>query len=194
MDYDKIREILKQKLKEKRYIHSECVADEAKRLALKYGADSEKAYLAGLVHDITKNDSSEEQLLFFERFGIILDDISKNSEKLWHAVSGSAYVEKVLGITDRDIIDAIRYHTTARENMTTLEKVLYLADFTSRDRDYSDVDVMRRLVDISMEDAMEYALTYTINELVEKKKQIHPDTLSAYNEVMKRRIEHNGIG
>lgn len=194
MNYSKIKEILKQRLKEKRYIHSLAVADEAKRLALKYGADSEKAYLAGLVHDITKNASVEEQLLFFDEFGIMLDDISKNSEKLWHAVSGAGYVEKVLGITDKDILDAIRYHTTARENMEILEKVLYLADFTSRDRDYSDVDVMRRLVDISLEDAMEYALSYTINELVEKKKQIHPDTLSAYNEVMRRRITQNGIG
>ncbi len=194
MNYSKIKDILKQRLKEKRYIHSLAVADEAKRLALKYGADSEKAYLAGLVHDITKNASVEEQLLFFDEFGIMLDDISKNSEKLWHAVSGAGYVEKVLGITDNDILDAIRYHTTARENMEILEKVLYLADFTSRDRDYSDVDVMRRLVDISLEDAMEYALSYTINELVEKKKQIHPDTLSAYNEVMRRRITQNGIG
>lgn len=188
MDYNKINEILKQNLKEKRYIHSLCVADEAKRLALKYGADSEKAYLAGLVHDITKNRTTDEQLHFFTRFGIMLDDITKNSEKLWHAVTGAAYIENVLGITDKEILSAVRYHTTAKANMTVLEKVLYLADFTSSDRDYSDVDVMRRLVDISLMDAMEYALSYTINELIEKKKQIHPDTVAAYNEIMKRGI------
>ncbi len=194
MDYNKIKEILKENLKEKRYIHSLCVADEAKRLALKYGADSEKAYLAGLVHDITKNKDTEEQLHFFSEFGIMLDDITKNSEKLWHAVTGAAYIETVLGITDKEILSAVRYHTTAKADMTVLEKVLYLADFTSADRDYSDVDVMRKLVDISLMDAMEYALSYTINELTDKKKQIHPDTLAAYNETMKRRIKQNGIG
>lgn len=186
MDYDKLKEILKSRLNEKRYFHSLCVADEAKRLAEKYGADSQKAYLAGLLHDITKNTPCEEQLLFVREFGIMLDDITKASEKLWHAVTGAAYIENVLKIADKEIINAVRYHTTAKANMTKLEKVLYLADFTSADRDYSDVDVMRRLVDISMEDAMEYALCYTINELKEKSSQIHPDTIAAYEEIMKR--------
>ena len=186
MDYEKIKEILRSRLTEKRYIHSLAVADEAKRLATQYGADKEKAYLAGLLHDITKTATCEEQLLFMKQFGIMLDDITKNSEKLWHAVTGAAYIEKELGINDKEIISAVRYHTTAKSNMTKFEKILYLADFTSADRDYSDVDVMRRLVDVSMTDAMEYALSYTINELVEKRSQIHPDTLNAYNEIMKR--------
>ena len=123
---------------------------------------------------------------FFTQFGIMLDDITKNSEKLWHAVSGAAYIENVLKITDSEIIGAVRYHTTAKKGMTTLEKVLYLADFTSADRDYADVDIMREKVDKSIEEAMEYALSYTINELIEKRSQIHPDTMDAYNEIMKR--------
>ncbi len=186
MDYEKLKEILRERLTEKRYKHSLCVADEAKRLAEKYGADTEKAYLSGLLHDITKTATEVEQLHFFSQFGIMLDDITKNSEKLWHAVSGAAYIENVLKITDSEIISAVRYHTTAKKGMTTLEKVLYLADFTSADRDYSDVDIMREKVDVSMECAMEYALCYTINELVEKRSQIHPDTMDAYNEIMKR--------
>ena len=83
MTYEQIKELLKSRLNEKRYIHSLCVADEAKRLAVKYGADAEKAYLAGLLHDITKNATHDEQLLFFKQFGIMLDEITKNSEKLW---------------------------------------------------------------------------------------------------------------
>lgn len=186
MDYEKLKEILRERLTEKRYIHSLCVADEAKRLAEKYGVDSEKAYLAGLLHDITKTASEAEQLQFFSQFDIMLDDITKNSEKLWHAVSGAAYIENVLKITDREIINAVRYHTTAKAGMTMLEKVLYLADFTSLDRDYEDVDIMREKVDVSIECAMQYALSYTIKELVEKRSQIHPDTVACYNEIMKR--------
>ena len=186
MTYEQIKELLKSRLNEKRYFHSLCVADEAKRLAIKYGADAEKAYLAGLLHDITKNTPRDEQLLFFKQFGIMLDDITMGSEKLWHAVTGAAYIEKILKIEDKEVINAVRYHTTAKANMSKFEKILYLAYFTSSDRDYPDVDVMRRKVDISMEDAMEYALTYTINELKEKGSKIHPDTLAAYEEIKAR--------
>ena len=187
-NYDEYKEILRGRLKEKRYIHSLAVADEAERLAIKYGCDPEKAYLAGLLHDITKNTNPEEQLKILDSFGIMLDGISKNSQKLWHAVSGAAYIKYVLGINDNDIINAVRYHTTAKRDMTKFEAVLYLADFTSRDRDYDDVDVMRELVNRSMEEAFEYALSYTVCELVEKKSQIHPDTMDAYNQIVNKEI------
>ena len=188
MDYEKIKEILKARLNEKRYYHSLCVADESKRLAIKYGIDSEKAYTAGLLHDITKNTSQEEQLKILEDFGIIADSITKNSEKLWHAVSGAAYIKYVLGVTDAEIIDAVRYHTTAKADMSPLGIILYLADFTSLDRDYEDVNVMREKVDTSLTEAMRYALSYTINELVGKGSQIHPDTVAAYNQYIKKEI------
>ena len=150
--------------------------------AKKYGGDIEKAYLAGLLHDITKNASEQEHLNIFNEFGIMLNDIEKNAEKLWHAISGSAFIEHKLGITDKEIITAVRYHTTARAGMSQLEKLLYLADFTSADRDYDDVDIMRQKVDISLEAALDYALSYTINDLVSSGKALHLDTVNAYNE------------
>ena len=181
--YETYKEILKSRLNEKRYYHSLCVADEAKRLAIKYGCDVEKCYLAGLLHDITKNASDEEHLQIFESFGIMLNDIEKNAKKLWHAMSGEAYIKNVLGIDDPELLDAIRYHTTAKKNMSLTAKILYLADFTSLDRDYEDVEVIRELVDKSIEEAMIYALKYSIVDLVEQSKAIHFDTLEAYNEV-----------
>lgn len=180
--YDKYKDILKSRLTPKRYHHSLCVAEEAVRLANKYGGDKEKAYLAGLLHDITKNAPPDEHLNIFERFGIMLNDIEKNAEKLWHAMSGAAYIENVLKIDDKEIITAVRYHTTARAGMTQLEKLLYLADFTSLDRDYDDIDVMREKVEISLEAALDYALSYTINDLVSRGKPLHLDTVNAYNE------------
>lgn len=184
--YNKYKDILQERLTPKRYYHSLCVADEAVRLANKYGGNSDKAYLAGLLHDITKNASEQEHLHIFREFGIMLNDIEKNAEKLWHAISGAAYIEHILGINDEEIITAVRYHTTSRAGMTQLEKILYLADFTSRDRDYDDIDVMREKVEISIEAALDYALTYTINDLVARNKPLHLDTVRAYNEnVMK---------
>ncbi len=184
MMYDNFKKILMSRLDEKRYYHSLCVADEAKRLAEKIGIDTEKAYLAGLLHDVTKNASKEEHLQIFSQFGIILNDIEKNAAKLWHAMSGAAYIEHILGVNDPEILDAVRYHTTAKEDMSPLGTVLYLADFTSRDRDYPDVDVMRELVDISFSEALVYALQYTIKDLADQKRAIHFDTLKAFNKAV----------
>jgi nicotinate-nucleotide adenylyltransferase len=182
--YSEYKGLLRERLDDYRYNHSLCVADEAKRLALKCGIDPEKAYLAGLLHDVTKNASQEEHLQIFARFDIILNDIEKNAKKLWHAISGAAFCEGVLGIKDSEIIDAIRYHTTAKANMSPLCKLLYLADFTSLDRNYPDVDVMRGLVDESFDKAFVYALQYTIKDLCDQKRAVHFDTLAAYNEAV----------
>jgi len=179
---EKYKSILKTRLNEKRYHHSLCVADEAKRLAIKYGGDADKCYLAGLLHDITKNTRDEEHLKLFETFGIMLSDVEKNAFKLWHAMSGETYLRNVLGVNDEEILDAVRYHTTAKSNMSLTAKILYLADFTSLDRDYPDVDVIRKYVDESLEKAFIYALQYSITDLVEQKRAIHPDTVNAYNE------------
>ncbi len=183
-DYEALKAILQKRLNEKRYYHSLCVADEAKRLAEKYGGDSEKSYLAGLLHDITKNAPDEEHLQIFKEFGIILSDVEQNAKKLWHAMSGALYVKNILEINDPEIIDAIRYHTTAKAGMSLPAKILYLADFTSKDRDYEDVDVIRKYVDESLEKAFVYALEYSITDLVNQGRAIHPDTVQAYNQAV----------
>ena len=182
--YDEYKEILSKRLDKDRYYHSLCVADEALRLAEKYGGDTEKCYLAGLLHDITKNATTEEHLQIFESFGIMLSVIEKNAMKLWHAISGTAYIENFLEIKDVEILDAVRHHTTAKADMSLTAKILYLADFTSKDRNYPDVNIMRRLVDKSLNEAFVYALKYSIIDLTERLKAIHPDTVAAFNQVV----------
>ena len=183
-EYAEFKAILKKRLTEKRYEHSLAVADEALRLARKYGASEQKAYLVGLLHDVTKNASIEEHLNIFRTFGIMLNAIEERAEKLWHAISGAAYVCYVLGVKDEEIVDAIRYHTTACADISLLSKILYLADFTSADRDYPDVDVIRKLVDESLDNAYIYALKYSICDLIENSRAVHEDTLAAYNETV----------
>lgn len=181
MDGEKYIEVIRPFLNDKRFYHSLCVAEEAVKLAKKYGADEEKAYTAGILHDITKQTKPEIQLQIIEKSSIICDTMSKTTEKLLHSKSGAAYISETLHIKDDEIINAVCFHTTARANMTLLEKVLYIADFISADRDYPDVDVMRKKSYTSLGEGLKYALSYTILELVEKKKPIHPDTFSAYN-------------
>ncbi|MBQ2676030.1 MAG: bis(5'-nucleosyl)-tetraphosphatase (symmetrical) YqeK [Clostridia bacterium] len=181
--YSEYIEILRSRLKPYRFEHSLNVADSAADLAEKYGADKDRAYLAGLLHDICKNDTEENQLQMFDEFGIILDSVQKSQPKLWHAISGAAYIKNVLNICDDEIISAIRYHTTAKADMTLLEKILYIADYISADRDYNGVDEMREAAYISIEKAMEVALQFTITDLSERFKPIHKDTLEAYNQI-----------
>ena len=179
-------EILRQRLSPYRFAHSLAVAKEAARLADKYGADRQKAYTAGLLHDILKDASSEEQMLIAEQFGVQLDHVEKQAPKLWHARLAPVFLENILGLTDEDILGAVRYHTTAKAGMTLLETIVFLADFTAEGRDYPDVAVMRRLVDESIDLALHYSLSYTVRSLTEKGAAVHPDTAAALAEVTAR--------
>lgn len=186
---NEFKNLLRNKLDDYRYNHSLYVADEAVALAEIFGCDKKDAYLAGLLHDITKNSSDEEHLNIFRSFDIILSDIEKGSKKLWHAISGAVFVKEVLRVEKPEIISAIRYHTTGKADMSLLEKIIYVADFTSADRDYPDVEVMRDLSRKSLEDAMVYALNYTINELAERGATVHPDTVAAYDFLINKKGE-----
>lgn len=183
------KRLLQNRLNPERYQHSLAVAAQAVHLAEVYGADREKAYLAGLLHDICKNDSPETLLQTMDRFGILLSDLEKCAPKLWHAMAGAACLKGELGVTDPDLLDAVRYHTTARANMSLLEKIIYLADYTSADRKYPGAEDMRKTVDRSLEEGMEKALVFTITELAEESRPIHPDTIEAYNQRMMERIK-----
>lgn len=179
------KKLLKEKLLEKRYIHSLNVADSALILAEKYGADTEKAYFAGLVHDIMKNASEEEQLQIMEKGGIILSRTERQNKKLWHAMAGECYLRTEMGITDTDILNAVRYHTTGRVGMSLLEKVVYIADYISVERDYDDVDVMRDLsLNVGLDEAALYALKFSFTSLSKKEKLIHTDSVEYYNELI----------
>lgn len=186
--YDEVyKEELRKNLKEKRYTHCLNVAESAKELALIYGADVKKAYTAGLLHDITKELDTQTQLKLCDDFGIIMSSLEKNAFKLWHAITGAHYVKNILKVKDLEILDAILYHTTAKENMSLLTKIIYIADYISVDRDYNGVSEMRAAAKESLEKAMQIALDFTVNELNDQQKAVHPNTLKAYNQYFKKR-------
>lgn len=179
------KRLLKTRLSEKRYRHCLAVAKEAVRLAEKYGADVNAAEEAGLLHDITKEtDEETHKYIISQREN--MTELEGKTNKLWHAMSGAAYAEKQLKIQNEDIINAIRYHTTGRAGMSLLEKVIFIADFTSADRDYKDVDIMRKKADESLEEALHYSLGYTIHDLEKQGRTVHPDTYAAYKEYSRK--------
>ncbi len=181
--YEPYVELLRSRLTEKRFFHSLAVAKEGVRLAEKYCCDTEKAYLSGLLHDICKDTPQKEQLQLFGQFGIILDAVEKNAPKLWHSLLGAEYIKRVLKLDDPEIIDAVRYHTTAKAGMNLLSKIIFLADFTSEDRNYPGVEDMQKAVDVDLDTAMYEALKFSVEDLIENNKEVHSNTLEAYEEI-----------
>ena len=157
---------------------------EIAQVAEKYGADVEKAVIAGILYDVTKETPYDIQLKIMQENGIILDSVQQVSPKLWHAISGSVYVKTQLGITDAEILNAIRYHTSGRENMSLLEKVIFVADFIGEERDYKGVDVMRKKAESSLDEAMLYGVTFSITDLAARQCAIDQNTLALYNQLI----------
>lgn len=180
-------EILKEKLTPSRLYHSICVAEKAKHLAEIFGADTEKAYTAGLIHDIMRYEPAEEMLKLIDEDGKHkLTDSERRITVTLHAVAGEVYLRTKLGVTDEEILSAVRYHTTGKEKMTLLEKIIYVADLTSEDRDYPDVSKVRETAEESLEKATLRGLSFTIESNAKQNRPIHIDTVKAYNYLAER--------
>lgn len=184
--YEKYVKLIEGSLSPYRFNHSMCVAKRAKELAKKHGLDENKAYLAGILHDVTKEMQNEEQIALIEKYDRPLTYVEKGNHRVFHQMSGAVYVKEILKIDDEEIINGIRYHTTGRENMSLFEIIIYLADFTSDDRNYPDVDIMRKKTDENLYSAMLYSLKYTIKSVVGENRLLHPDTLSCYNSIVNK--------
>ena len=181
--------IIKGRLSEERFTHSMNVAEAAAMLAKKYGADEEKAYTAGILHDITKEEAYDTQRAYLTENGVALTELERLNGKVLHQMSGALFCRLELGINDEEILSAVRYHTTGRRNMTLLEKIVYTADFISAERCYPDVEVMREKARQSLEEAMLYSLRWTIRDLSSKTMHIHPDALECYNWILENELK-----
>ena len=162
---EEIKSVLRSRMNEHRYAHSLNVAERAVFLAEKNGADPEKAYFAGLIHDICKGITHEEQLAVIKNDGIELDEDTKKSPALWHSIAGAVYAEHELGVTDEDVLNAVRYHTSGRGNMSILEKVVYMADLTSAERNYPDAEYTRNLTDKNLDQGIAYGVRWIAGDL-----------------------------
>lgn len=181
MTHEQMKDKLKSMLNENRYRHSTGVCETAVRLAQIYGADTEKAYTAGLLHDAAKNLGKKEMLAECERLGVELDEIERKNIALVHAVLGGAYIRENFGIEDEEILTAVRYHTTGRAGMSLLEKIIYIADMVEPNRDFDGVIKLRSIVERDIDAACVMGLSQTIGFTLEKGELIHPDTVHARN-------------
>ena len=190
MEESKIKKYLENALSEKRFKHSLGVAEEAERLADKYGADKKKAYLAGLVHDVAKEiDTDSARNMLKDRFGIRVDPVTYNVPKLLHAPLGACLAQTEFGIFDAEILDAVKYHTTAKADMSLLTKIIYMADYIEPNRDFEGVEELRKQTYQDLDEAIITGLDYTISELLSDGKMFHPDTVHARNYLILQKIK-----
>lgn len=185
MDYNikAYLEDIGERLSPKRYRHSLRVAESARALAERYGGDPDAAYAAGILHDAWKEADRGEILAYLADRGVALSPVERACPKLWHAMAGAEYIRSTYALPE-EIVRAVRYHTTGRAGMTLPERILFVADFISEDRTYPGVKEMRVRAERSLASAMEEGLRFTIFELSEKGRPIHPDTVAAYNEIL----------
>lgn len=186
MDRNGILNSVRDRLPKKRWEHVQGVMETAVILAERFGADPVKADLAAIVHDVAKYwpIPQLEQAVIEHH---IQGDLLGYDRQLLHAHVGAYVAEAEYGIFDPEILDAIRYHTSGREYMTILDKVVCLADYMEPGRDFPGVERIRYLAETSLDQALIAGFDSTITHLIAKGKSIYPLTIIARNSL----IEHS---
>lgn len=178
LNLSELRAVSYSMVKARRIPHIRGTEGECARLALRWGADAGAARRAAILHDCTKYLTLDEQLKLCELYGIVTDSLEKVAVKLLHAKTGAAIAERVFGMPP-EICDAIRFHTTGKPDMTTLEKVLYLGDYIEPTRDFPGVEGLRRLAYEDLDAALVMGFDMTVREMEALGSPVHERTLSA---------------
>ena len=181
VDLDELTSYLRLNLSPKRFTHTLNVASEAIRLAKVYEENENLAYIAGLLHDICKEMPKDAQ------WELIKDeDIAKEPEfamcpHAWHGAAAAKFSEREFSVKNAEILNAIRYHTTGRGEMSRLEEIIYMADLVCADRTYPGVEALRAKTYKSLEEALFEAFAFALYDLPREGSPIVSDTIKAYN-------------
>lgn len=178
---DNIHDKLKAMLSEKRYRHSLGVQKTAVELCRKYDVDAEKASIAGLVHDCAKKFDDEKLIRIYENLGMKMNIVYEKQPQLLHGPVGAYVAEKEFLITDREILHAIQYHTTGCENMSMLDKIIYIADYIEPGRDFPGVDDIRSAAYRDINEGLLLAFDSTIRYVLQRRQFIDLNTINARN-------------
>lgn len=154
--------------------------EEAAKLAARWGSEVGDAREAAILHDITKNLCTNQQLILCEKYGIITDTVEMENGKLLHAKTGAEISRGMFGVSG-DIYDAILWHTTGRPGMGLLEQIIYIADYIEPNRDFPGVEKLREKAYIDLRGALKLGLEMSINELTESGRTPHSRSVETLN-------------
>lgn len=170
----------KSNMTEDRFEHCIGVSKTAKKLAELNQYDKDKAALAGFIHDYAKQVSVKEYREVIKTKGFDRDLLSWN-RSIWHGIVGTYFIQRDLKINDSEILTAVRRHTTADVEMTTLDKIVFMADYIEPGRSFPGVEEARKITYANIDKGVGYQLAHTLEFLIEKRNKIYPRTLDAYN-------------
>ena len=177
---DRYLAYLTDQIDEKKMRHSLATAQQAVELAKIFGVDEKKAYIAGLLHDVAKGKCRYGLQKTAKEYCVDIDEFERDNPELIHGKLGAKMVEKELGITDEDVLNAICWHTTGRENMSMLEKIVYIADLTEPGRDFKNIDKLRKIAKKDIDEAMIMSLKGVMDFVKSKGFTLHPNSEKAY--------------
>ncbi|KJY58024.1 HD domain protein [Lactobacillus kimbladii] len=170
----------KSNMTEDRFEHCIGVSKTAQKLAELNHYDEDKAALAGFIHDYAKQVSVEDYREVIKTKGFDQDLLNWN-RSIWHGIVGTYFIQRDLKITDSEILTAVRRHTTADVEMTTLDKIVFMADYIEPGRSFPGVEEARKITYANLDKGVGYQLAHTLEFLIEKRDKIYPRTLDAYN-------------
>ncbi len=178
---DEIIKYLKSNLTEKRFAHTMGVAETAKSLAVMWGADSSLAFLAGLVHDCAKELPYSVTIEKLRQNGYTFDGSEREFSMLLHAPCGAVVAKELFGVENSAVLNAVRYHTVGRPDMSLLEKIIYVADFIEPTRSFAEAEILRELAYSDLDKAVLCEADMVIKWNIDRGKAIHPDTVVTRN-------------
>lgn len=184
-----MNEYLKENLIENRYNHTVGVVNTAIELAEIYSVDKLKAEVAALSHDVAKNMKVTDLKKLMEEEGITLTIDEEKNMELWHAIVAPILGKKIFKIEDEEILSAMRWHTTGKEDMSKLEKVIYLADLIEPSRNFNGIDELRKIARENLDVAMIKSLTHTIKYLLDRGVAIDGNTFKARNYLLYNNVK-----
>lgn len=185
MEYEEIENDVKSVLSEYRFTHSLGVVKKAVELAKIYGVQEEIAKKVGIAHDIAKEMTDEEMIEYAKANNIRIDEIETVKPSLLHGKIGADIAAKKFGFT-QDMINAIKWHTTGRENMSMLEKIIYVADKTEENRKGTrfNLEKSRELSTQNIDETLIFLMNEFITYNVKNEWLIHPETIKARNDLL----------
>lgn len=184
MDLEKIKAKLENNLTAKRFTHSINVMNSSEFLAKKYGEDSDQACLAGLLHDCAREIEVKDIFDQCTKYNIVVDEISIKQPELLHGPIGSKLAQEEFDIKETLILAAISNHTLGNENMSMLEKIVFLADFIEPNRKFKGVEEIRKMAEMDLDKAVLLAYDNTFKFCIKKGKLIHPKAVFARNYIL----------
>ena len=191
MNQKQAKELVRSRLSDKRYEHTLNVKKMAVRLAKRYGVDEDKAALAALLHDSAKEISKDEMRELMRQYPQYAEGGEERPNPVWHGICAAILARTQWGVEDEAILSAIACHTAGRVGMSKLDKVVYLADMTSKERDWPGVGKLRKLEMKDLDAAMLAALKQTNEFVLSQGKPLDPVSKAAYDDI-KARVNARG--